>query len=42
MIYQLSFYVPETHVEQVKESLFKAGAGKPTIHMKNQLIILLN
>jgi len=28
MIYQLSFYVPETHLEQVKESLFKAGAGQ--------------
>jgi len=28
MIYQLSFYVPETHLEQVKDSLFKAGAGK--------------
>jgi len=28
MIYQLCFYVPETHLEQVKDSLFKAGAGK--------------
>jgi hypothetical protein len=28
MIYQLSFYVPESHLEQVKKSLFKAGAGK--------------
>jgi len=28
MIYQLYFYVPETHLEQVKNSLFKAGAGK--------------
>ncbi len=28
MIYQLGFYVPETHLEQVKDSLFKAGAGK--------------
>lgn len=28
MNYQLSFYVPETHAEQVKASLFKAGAGR--------------
>jgi hypothetical protein len=28
IIYQISFYVPETHLEQVKESLFKAGAGR--------------
>lgn len=27
MIYQLYFYVPETHLEQVKDSLFNAGAG---------------
>lgn len=26
--YQLCFYVPETHLEQVKASLFQAGAGK--------------
>jgi hypothetical protein len=28
IIYQISFYVPESHLEQVKESLFKAGAGR--------------
>ena len=27
-IYQISFYVPETHVEHVKEELFNAGAGR--------------
>ena len=27
-LYQLSFYVPESHLELVKDSLFKAGAGK--------------
>lgn len=27
-IYQLSFYVPESHLDQVKTSLFTAGAGK--------------
>lgn len=27
-IYSLSFYVPETHLEQVKKNLFKAGAGR--------------
>ncbi len=27
-IYQFTFYVPPTHLEQVKESLFQAGAGR--------------
>ena len=27
-MYQLMFYVPESHLEQVKDSLFKIGAGK--------------
>ena len=27
-MYQLTFYVPVTHLEQVKNALFKAGAGK--------------
>lgn len=27
-MYQLTFYVPESHVEQVKNALFAAGAGK--------------
>jgi len=27
-IYQISFYVPETHTEVVKNALFEAGAGK--------------
>ena len=27
-LYQISFYVPETHLEEVKMSMFKAGAGK--------------
>jgi hypothetical protein len=26
-LYQLTFFVPETHAEEVKESLFKKGAG---------------
>ncbi|KTD63932.1 hypothetical protein [Legionella spiritensis] len=26
--FKLSFYVPESHLEQVKQALFKAGAGK--------------
>ena len=26
-MYKLSFFVPETHVEEVKEALFKQGAG---------------
>lgn len=26
-MYHIAFYVPETHVEIVKESMFKAGAG---------------
>jgi len=26
-MYQIFFYVPETHVEQVKEAIFFAGAG---------------
>lgn len=26
-MYQLSVYVPETHLEKVKEALFSAGAG---------------
>ncbi len=26
-MYQFSFYVPETHLEQVKTALFAAGAG---------------
>ncbi|MDX1802777.1 MAG: YqfO family protein [Alcanivorax sp.] len=25
--YKLCFYVPETHVEQVKQAIFQAGAG---------------
>jgi len=27
-MYQIVVYIPESHVEQVKEALFKAGAGK--------------
>jgi structural toxin protein (hemagglutinin/hemolysin) RtxA len=27
-MYHIAFYVPETHAEIVKESMFKAGAGK--------------
>lgn len=27
-MYQIVFYVPETHLEVVKEALFNAGAGK--------------
>jgi hypothetical protein len=27
-MYKISFYVPETHKEQVKAALFEAGAGK--------------
>lgn len=27
-MYQIVVYIPETHVESVKEALFKAGAGK--------------
>jgi hypothetical protein len=27
-MYQLSFYVPETHLETVKTAVFTAGAGK--------------
>lgn len=27
-MYQLCFYVPESHLEEVKTALFKAGAGK--------------
>lgn len=27
-MYQLSFYVPESHLELVKEAVFAAGAGK--------------
>lgn len=27
-MYSLVFYVPETHLEQVKEAVFVAGAGK--------------
>ena len=27
-MYQITFYVPETHLEEVKNSLFAAGAGK--------------
>ena len=26
-MYHLAFYVPETHAEKVKESMFQAGAG---------------
>lgn len=26
-IYRLEFYVPETHLEEVKNAIFKAGAG---------------
>jgi len=26
-LYQISFYVPKTHCEQVKKAMFKAGAG---------------
>ncbi|KTD21145.1 hypothetical protein [Legionella londiniensis] len=28
MYYQLTFYVPESHLETVKNALFAAGAGK--------------
>jgi hypothetical protein len=28
IVYQITFYVPETHLEEVKNSLFAAGAGK--------------
>ena len=27
-IYHIYFYVPETHLQQVKEAMFAAGAGK--------------
>jgi len=27
-MYQIVFYVPDTHLERVKEALFEAGAGK--------------
>lgn len=27
-MYQISFYVPLSHAEKVKENMFKAGAGK--------------
>lgn len=27
-MYKLCFYVPESHVDSVKESVFKAGAGR--------------
>lgn len=27
-MYQISFYVPESHLEVVKESMFAAGAGR--------------
>jgi hypothetical protein len=27
-MYKLCFYVPESHMEEVKEALFHAGAGK--------------
>jgi len=27
-MYQIVFYVPESHLEPVKQALFKAGAGK--------------
>ncbi|MFW5443477.1 MAG: NGG1p interacting factor NIF3 [Methylococcaceae bacterium] len=27
-MYKLCFYIPETHVEQVKQALFDKGAGK--------------
>lgn len=27
-MYQIVFYVPESHLEPVKDALFKAGAGK--------------
>ncbi len=28
MLFQISFYVPESHKEQVKAAIFAAGAGK--------------
>ena len=28
MLYRLSFYVPETHLESVKDAVFAAGAGR--------------
>ena len=27
-MYKLCFYVPESHLEEVKEAVFAAGAGK--------------
>ena len=27
-MYQINFYVPETHLEQVKNALFEQGAGR--------------
>ena len=27
-MYRISFYVPESHLEQVKQALFDAGAGR--------------
>jgi hypothetical protein len=27
-MYQLTFYVPETHLEQVKQAVFAVGAGR--------------
>lgn len=28
MLYKISFYVPESHLEKVKNAMFAAGAGK--------------
>ncbi len=28
MLYRIEFYVPESHLENVKQALFMAGAGK--------------
>ena len=28
MIYKIEFYVPETHLDKVKNAVFSAGAGK--------------
>ncbi len=34
MMYKISFYVPESHLESVKEALFKKGAGRIGLYDK--------
>lgn len=33
-MFQLYFYVPETHVEQVKKAVFDAGAGRQGLYQE--------